>query len=219
MRKEAGDKDKDELTEMVELTAKISLNNAQRQRDLEAFLIENWTLPADHHIVKSMNEAGAKYAAAVEGKGADHPYGCPHIHKWKAMVAAAINEELWDPPLPVAGMEAPPIQQQAVTKLIAHQKDLDKLSVDLVGELVGLCRTKSKLEKKDQAKEVRIFFVIDPASCAGPQLATSALDVEVAMKVVLEAKGAKKAIGPVPPSMMEKRLSAILNKRAKHGKK
>ena len=82
-RKEAA---KDPVDDLLLDVAKLSLNTAQRNRALEGLLCENWDVEHKGNVPQAMEAEGQRYAEAVEGKGADHPMGPPHIHKWRAMV-------------------------------------------------------------------------------------------------------------------------------------
>ena len=48
---------------------------------MEAAVLENWAMPNVRKVVKDTKEAGKRYHDQVQGKGADHPFGPPRLHK------------------------------------------------------------------------------------------------------------------------------------------
>ena len=67
------------------LTAKVTLNTAQRTRDLENCYL-NIVMSDDTEVTKCMAAAGIDYSKEVEGKTPEqHGRGPPHIHKYGAL--------------------------------------------------------------------------------------------------------------------------------------
>ena len=78
------------MYDMSDRLIKLSLNSAQRVRELEGAVMRCMAIKKDSHLDHRLHEAGTDYNEAVQGNPG-HGKGPPHIHIWMALVEGVIE--------------------------------------------------------------------------------------------------------------------------------
>ena len=200
------EKTSNEDDNLLQMVGKLSLNTAQRNRELEGAVANCHEGPKEHELMLATNSAGKDYSAAVQGKGADHAYGPPHVHKFLAAVEF-MSKIAW----PVH-MKAEPLQFKELLK------DAKAANMGTLSEMCTMYKTKDTVEKKDKAPTTKIIWatryrfsasVVDEDGVAADGR-VSEVDLNLLMcKAFQQMKFEKSMSGP-PPSVIEKKLSAAL---------
>ena len=124
------------------LTAKLSLNTAQRTRDLENELL-NVVLEDSSPVVQEMAAAGVQYSKEVEGKTPEqHQKGPPHLHKFAAMMEVLEKEAK---KLPDQG-PIEPVMQVAAATILKMTEAWAGLDLWQANDLVRICKVRSCIE-------------------------------------------------------------------------
>jgi len=183
--------------QVIEGIAKLSLNTAQRLREVENAVIESWVFPSDHQIIKALADTGKRYHDLCAGK-TDHKYGPPHVHKWGTLMRCLQEAK-------------PPSDSRhdiivAFEVVYAHYQQLEKFDLEDMAELCRHCRTKTCREQKDKVARTRLFYAVNTSCSIGPRMAHRPIDLDMAVKLMLQQAGGTKSLGPAPPSMLEKQV-------------
>ncbi len=184
---------------------KLALNTAQRQRDVEGCIIENWTIEEEHMIPKAMAKTGELYAHRKREEAMEVD-GQPHIHKYMAMIETMVE---WGK----AKQDQTEDLKKALIIITTHGEDLGKLASDQVAEIISMCKVKTRNDRPGRQKEVRILFNINLTSTG--RTSVSEVDVLKAVKVVLSSAGGTRSNGAVAPSILERNVSNWVTDRAK----
>ena len=187
------------------LTAKVTLNTAQRTRDLENELL-NIVLEDSSPVVLEMAAAGVQYSKEVEGKTPDqHQKGPPHIHKFAALMEALDTEAK---KLPEQG-PVEPVMQVAATTIIKMNEAWAGLDLWQANDLVRICKVRSCIDKKGRSKSSRIIFALGalPADIASTTGMTQQSMKEGLRYFLNKQMGAQVDIGAPVASLAEAKLS------------
>ena len=76
----------DILVQAISCFGRLSLQSAQRVRELSAAVWSTFIVPLSCIIVKPIQEAGADYNSAVQRMGKGHSLGSPHLHLYMGML-------------------------------------------------------------------------------------------------------------------------------------
>lgn len=183
--------------ELLRLVAKLSLNTAQRGRDLEAATFQTWELPRKHSVITATESAGKDYSAAVQGRGVDHEFGPPHVHKFVAALRT-LADLAWPPEL--------------LTPSAAEKEVVDSLPRHTAASLASMgvaWKVKNAIDKKDKPKTTKMVIkVTHRLEVQGKQVELG----EMIEMLFLNLKFRKSMRGP-PPSMLENKVSKKLGSK------
>ena len=79
------------MYDMSDRLIKMSLNSAQRIRELEGAVMRSMAIQKDSPIDKRLAEAGTDYNHAAQGHPG-HGKGPPHIHIWSALMDSVLED-------------------------------------------------------------------------------------------------------------------------------
>ena len=135
------------MYDMSDRLIKMSLNSAQRIRELEGAVMRCLAIQKDSFIDTRLAEAGTDHNMAVQGQPG-HGKGPPHIHIWSALVDAVLEDPAlkeWDADKKAA------LQAYMTTKV-------EKQSQAELGLEVSACRRKTNYSKEGEAATCRVTW-------------------------------------------------------------
>jgi len=83
-----------EMKQMMVIMLKMQLWLAQGVRDTMGILLDLYIVNSDSDVIKAMKKTGVRYAAAVRKAGANHEYGPPHVHLFKALMQNLVTADI-----------------------------------------------------------------------------------------------------------------------------
>ena len=199
--------------------AKLTLNNAQRTRQLEGLLQVAFVLPNEHRLVKELAEVGAQHSKAQEEAADDEAkkkLAPPFVLKWKRVAEFCSQQQHDDQQL-----------KEAVLVMQKHNANLSRLSLPSVVALVGVCTCKTIWVRKGRTPSSRLLLGLVPGHMSAAslvELGEAEGEAEVvpmegvfqAVKLILtKGEKAEMAAGPPPPSAAERKVSNWVRKKEK----
>lgn len=205
-----GPEEGDAHIRFVNDVARLSLNTAQRERELEAKLPSS-VMNADHPLALALDVIGRNYAKDIREGGENHGKGPPHLHKGQGVLMF----------LQVANQQHPPPEryQKFVKAIEQTLKDLATMTPSEAELVFSTCRMKSMIDKPGKTSTVRLHFSSDTMvdlTGSGPQTAMdlgNRVPLEEAVRTLLRFHEIKQMSGPPGPTMTEKRVSNSLSTR------
>jgi hypothetical protein len=196
---------------LLEAVAKLSLNTAQRNRELEGVVISGWMMDIASPAVTAMKDAGVTYSEALKDRK-ENPTkpdpGSPHLQSWAAL-AAVLAE--------VAVREDGPPELQLSSKLMKeYYQWMTTATADEVGFAIRSCRVKINQQSKGKGKGegeaadkdgARILLGLVGEVGAG--LERRRLE-QVVNKLMFEVGASRRFVGSPPPTHNEREVQRLL---------
>ena len=195
---------------LLQLVGKLSLNTAQRNREIEGATTHCHEALKDHAMLIATGTAGKDYSAAVLGKGTDHKYGPPHVHKFLASVKYMSEELQW-----------PDHMKEERQHMLELYKEAASANMGSLSEMCKMYKTKDTVAKKDKTATTKIIWatnwkfngtVVDDDGVAADGRQKEVDTSLLLCKAFQQMKFEKSMSGP-PPSVIEKKVSELLRKK------
>ena len=195
---------------LLHLVGKLSLNTAQRNREIEGATTHCHEAPKDHAMLTATNTAGKDYSAAVLGKGTDHKHGPPHVHKFLASIKYMSEELSW-----------PDHMKEEKQHIQELYKEAAAANMGSLSEMCKMYKTKDTVAKKDKTATTKIIWatswkfqgtVVDDDGVAADGRQKEVDTSLLLCKAFQQMKFEKSMSGP-PPSVIEKKVSELLRKK------
>lgn len=222
-----GEYQAEQAESLTEAVLKLTLNSAQRVRELESATEDSWTLPSAHPAVQAMEEAGRSWSAASQAlprtpEGAAQvsaKLGPPHVQKWASLLR--VLSSMAAPTAPAsssaAGGSTRPedfMNHQAILK--RHFEDIANMTIEQISFLITVLKVKSTRDRPGRDKTVRVILAVQqhpPPKPIAEKLRDSMTDTLNAVRFAFEAIGGVRQQGAPPPSVLERVVADQLAKR------
>ena len=168
--------------------SKLSLNTAQRTRELEGAVYTAVNMETKSAVAKALKEAGVHYNELVQNNPG-HGAGPPHILVWVALVEAVQAQDL---------QALAPDHKETLSK---YQAKLDKQEQHEALEETTSCKYKENYIRDDTEPTSRLHFTT--SASVQTEQGTTVL-VRPAMLAALKVIGAKVHSGAPPPGNLER---------------